>query len=1146
MAREAETIVSRKWVAIMALLVTVLSQTAAGAALGPGLGPAKAISPNLPAPAKGALTDADQVKGTPFQGIAGEVGIAGYTPGDSGAESDEEFVLDSDPALDTYTFRSGGPLVFPITIDRYFGPVDANGHLLHPENIEGEAALLTLRVWDVDQNSGTAEYAPEVDEVYFNDQLVGTLSGADYQWSTFTVSVPVSQLKFPDLVGGTAGSADNWVEIFIDTANVGNCECWAVEVDWARLVVKGIRPTVLVHGFKSDASTWNAWETNYAPNAGLPVYTLSFANNNGSWLDHADELGQHIDAAKQMFGVDKLNIVGHSKGGLDSRAMLALSGRTDILRLVMLGTPNGGSPLADIALVGGMMGGPVITTLIDGIGNPALTELTPGYMAIGNLLVGRNPATQYFTVAGNWNDTLLVDGNPLIWGQDDGVVAVSSVETLSYTTNLGRTTSFHTSMTSGAGEWALAQGQVVTTFGVGSKPVAKAAAGVGNPYLSYLSTHAINMGDTATHEIVAQAGVPVTFGILWGSGALTLAAASPTGAPLAHGVGGVTISTAEDDLTGLTYSVVRVEAPEAGAYRLTVASAEPGSVDYLVLAAEEAPPSLTAAMRSSVVGAGTGAVVEATLDWQGQTPAPVQAEARILRPDGTVDTITLADDGTGEDAVAGDGTYTGIYTPSADGFHYVAVVATGTAPGSALRRFASSGFAVTSQADKLGTVTGHRGVDTDGDGLFNYLEADISTAVTTPGAYQVAARLTDAGGHTLALAGTSANLGAGPGTVQLRFDGTLLGESGFTGDLSVVDAALIRSDGGLADFRSGPWTLSGYSAGQFLQQAIHVLPGIADQALDTDGDGLYDRLDVTLQVEVDLPGWYDVNARLVDSTEAEIVWAWEMPELSAGVNTIVLHFDGGAIRGNGRNGPYHVRDFSLYPQATGKGINIYDLHTTAPYDASQFVEPPPVDFEPPVWPPGAALTVSNVTSTSLTLSWPAATDNLGITHYYIMQDYNDVYVVDGTVHSYTVTGLTNNTSYQFIVLAEDVVGNLTIGPQVTATTRTPTGSGVAFVAPLDAAGPVTHPADKVLPIQFQWLVDGVPTLDTSVSVRVRDGSGRLVAGYTYGAGIAYDQALGQYLQAFDPALYGLGPGAQLRIQVYFGGKLRATAYVNLE
>ncbi|MBI2875948.1 MAG: fibronectin type III domain-containing protein, partial [Candidatus Tectomicrobia bacterium] len=81
------------------------------------------------------------------------------------------------------------------------------------------------------------------------------------------------------------------------------------------------------------------------------------------------------------------------------------------------------------------------------------------------------------------------------------------------------------------------------------------------------------------------------------------------------------------------------------------------------------------------------------------------------------------------------------------------------------------------------------------------------------------------------------------------------------------------------------------------------------------------------------------------------------------------------------------------------------------------------DNAPPSWPRRSSLTASNVGTTSLTLSWPAATDNVGVTGYQIYQGDTLLATVDGSATSYEVTGLSPETPYSFKVKAGDGAGN---------------------------------------------------------------------------------------------------------------------------
>ncbi|MGN7356923.1 lytic polysaccharide monooxygenase [Paenibacillus sp. SAF-054] len=95
---------------------------------------------------------------------------------------------------------------------------------------------------------------------------------------------------------------------------------------------------------------------------------------------------------------------------------------------------------------------------------------------------------------------------------------------------------------------------------------------------------------------------------------------------------------------------------------------------------------------------------------------------------------------------------------------------------------------------------------------------------------------------------------------------------------------------------------------------------------------------------------------------------------------------------------------------------------------------PPVDTTAPSAPAG--LQVSGTpTSTSISLIWNAATDNVGVTGYRVYKGTALAGTVAGTTLNYTATGLTANTSYTFTVRAIDAAGNeFANSNAVTATT----------------------------------------------------------------------------------------------------------------
>jgi mannan endo-1,4-beta-mannosidase len=109
----------------------------------------------------------------------------------------------------------------------------------------------------------------------------------------------------------------------------------------------------------------------------------------------------------------------------------------------------------------------------------------------------------------------------------------------------------------------------------------------------------------------------------------------------------------------------------------------------------------------------------------------------------------------------------------------------------------------------------------------------------------------------------------------------------------------------------------------------------------------------------------------------------------------------------------------------------------------------PGDTQPPTAPGTPA--ASAVTATSATLTWPAATDNVGVTGYDVVRvsGATETTVAASTTASATVTGLTADTTYTFAVYAKDAAGNRSPrSATVNVTTRgTPAGScAVAYRA----------------------------------------------------------------------------------------------------
>ena len=108
-----------------------------------------------------------------------------------------------------------------------------------------------------------------------------------------------------------------------------------------------------------------------------------------------------------------------------------------------------------------------------------------------------------------------------------------------------------------------------------------------------------------------------------------------------------------------------------------------------------------------------------------------------------------------------------------------------------------------------------------------------------------------------------------------------------------------------------------------------------------------------------------------------------------------------------------------------------------------------VDTTAPTWPVGSSLIFSEVGQTSVTLSWTAAIDDVGVETYEILQDGEPVAPVPGTETSSTITGLLPGDTYIFQIVALDAAGNFEFGPSAPVTTAGPTNNPPVLDAIVD-------------------------------------------------------------------------------------------------
>jgi triacylglycerol lipase len=348
---------------------------------------------------------------------------SGAAPVDPQKPDDEHFLVDSSPQLDTpCTFRNGSPLMFSIDIDRYVGEVDSDGHLLNLQTliangVVAKTAYLKMPAFDVDSGANVPGFNPEVDRVYFNGKPLSkaALTGQNNTWIMNEFEVPVSLIKFPfvpGLNGARPVPAHNEIRIDIDTAN--SQLVWCTSIDWAELSLKTMAPIVLVHGISPSPDTWDT-VTPFLDNQKIPYERVQLEPN-GSVNSNGADLARKVHNIAQSFGVKKVHLVVHSKGGLDSRRFLSTyytPNDVKVLSLHTLSTPHHGSVLANIAITEGILGRvfsndlrlePYLLTqpLASSFGltprSPGLDDLQTTSMAIFNRVNAFQPRVRLYTI----------------------------------------------------------------------------------------------------------------------------------------------------------------------------------------------------------------------------------------------------------------------------------------------------------------------------------------------------------------------------------------------------------------------------------------------------------------------------------------------------------------------------------------------------------------------------------------------------------------------------------------------------------------------------------------------------------------------------------------------------------------------------
>jgi triacylglycerol lipase len=116
-------------------------------------------------------------------------------------------------------------------------------------------------------------------------------------------------------------------------------------------------PVLLVHGAGLDATSYtNLWNMGHVGlqqqlvELGYRVFAITFSHPHGDNYIQAQQLADAVQQVCSRCGVQKVDLVVHSKGGIAARiylsSLISPAFRGDVRRLIMLGVPNLGNDFA--------------------------------------------------------------------------------------------------------------------------------------------------------------------------------------------------------------------------------------------------------------------------------------------------------------------------------------------------------------------------------------------------------------------------------------------------------------------------------------------------------------------------------------------------------------------------------------------------------------------------------------------------------------------------------------------------------------------------------------------------------------------------------------------------------------------------------
>ncbi|MDQ2808817.1 MAG: hypothetical protein M3Z04_18220 [Chloroflexota bacterium] len=477
------------------------------------------------------------------------------------------------------------------------------------------------------------------------------------------------------------------------------------------------KPVLLfVHGKSGQASDW--WtDTRYHGHNDMYDYAYNYGyrtafvdvDGAGSMWTNGQTLRGEIDSIAAHYGVSSLNVVAHSKGGIDSQAAIVHYGAAPrVQKLFTLSTPHWGSPTADLAYSSWTWW----IAAILGERNDAAYSLQTGYMSWFRSITDPRPEnnnTRYYTSAGtSWGPTfsaLWFGGSYLsFYGSNDGLVPVTYAynprATHVFTRNLD-----HDSIRIGSNVFPTVDTYVNSLWRTGAETPTDSPMDAQNPATQVTGSNILRGGPipaagsapTTVRDsiLIEPAAQQVTLDLLSNTPDLALSWTAPNG----QTYGAKPAATQDEMFNGAYHYAVTVAAPAAGNWQMRATHAGKDAAAYLLVAAVQSPltvqltrdPALTFAPGSALP------IQVRVSDAQGRTVTALQVSGDVtLDGAGTPSHFTAQ--------ATGNGLAQRLTLPNATGVANLSLTVTGRlADGSRFERQIATSVPVVAKGAQLST-----------------------------------------------------------------------------------------------------------------------------------------------------------------------------------------------------------------------------------------------------------------------------------------------------------------------------------------------------------------------------------------------------------------------------------------------------------